>query len=769
MYKKNKFIYSLLLAFPLLFSQTAMAEVFPVKKIKIVGLERISRDTVLNYLPVKRGQVVDSEETGEILRALYATGFFSDVRIDRNTNALIITVVENPVIGSLRFSGNKEINDKKLREVLTAARFTEGRVFNDAVLVNIKQSLINEYKNQSYEDVVVTVDTQMEARHRVAVSIKVSEGKVTKVKKIVIIGNQHFTTSKLLKEMKLSASGIFSYFTSNDHYSEMKLNEDLESLRNFYLDRGYLQFRIDSHQVDFPQMGKKSNKHGAIITVHITEGPVYTIKGYAVDIDDSVAAFKGMKPSLLRLVQLKRGTVFSRSAVMQTNTAFTNYLAARGYAFPDLGVEPEVDESAHQVLIHFKVNPRHLYYVRRINFLGHTKTSDFVLRREMRQLEGDLYSMPRIEESKRRLSNLGYLENVQVTPSPVPGHADRVDLNFQVKEVSATTASVQAGYSDTEGLLYGANFNQLNFLGLGRSLAFAFERSEYARTFSVAYNNPYYTEEGMSRGFKLYSQKVMPGHMDLSSYARDGYGADMQYSVPISDYSRLDFGYGYEYTRITVGTNPANEIASYLGQHGNRFNQYKINGGWSRSTYNSSIFTTKGVKQQLGVEVGLPLDHRSLDYYIVNYNIGAYHPLVKRWTLGFRGDVGYAGGYGHSGSDLPFFKNFYAGGIDSVHGFEASSLGPRDSHGGPLGGNILTTASMGLILPDSEHVRTTLFADAGNVYKNNFDFGALRYSVGAAVQWRTALAPLVFSFAKPLKTRTGDRLRSFQFTVGTSL
>lgn len=771
MYYKNisRFIYLSLFSLPLLFSQAAMAEVFSTEKIKILGLERISRDTVLNYLPVKRGQVVDSEETAEILRVLYETGFFSDVRIGRKANALVITVVENPVIGRLSFFGNKEISDKKLREVLTASGFTEGRVFSDAVLVNIKQSLINEYKNQSYEDVLVTVDTQMEARHRVAVSIKVSEGKVTKVGKITIVGNQHFSTSKLLKKMKLSTSGIFSYFTSDDHYSEMKLNEDLESLRNFYLDKGYLQFRIDSHQVDFSKVGGKSNKHAAIITIRITEGPVYAIKGYTVDIDESVVEFKAMKPKLLRLVQLKRGAVFSRSAVLQTNESFMNYLAAHGYAFPNLSVEPEVDESTHQVLVHFKVNPRHLYYVRRINFAGHTKTSDFVLRREMRQLEGDLYSMPKIEESKRRLSNLGYLENVQVTPSRVPGHADRVDLNFQVKEVSATTASVQAGYSDTEGLLYGANFNQLNFLGLGRSLAFAFERSEYARTFSVAYNNPYYTEDGMSRGFKIYSQKVMPGRIDLSSYARDGYGADMQYSRPISDYSRLDFGYGYEYTRITVGRNPASEIASYLGQHGNRFNQYKINGGWSRSTYNSSIFTTKGVKQQLGVEVGLPLEKRSLDYYIVNYNIGAYHPLVKRWTVGFRGNLGYAGGYGRSGSDLPFFKNFYAGGIDSVHGFEGSSLGPRDSHGGPLGGNILTTASVGLILPDSEHVRTTLFADAGNVYKNNFDFGDLRYSVGLGVQWRTALAPLVFSFAKPLKTGPGDRLRSFQFTVGTSL
>lgn len=763
-----KFILSLF-SLTLLFSQTAMADVFLAKKIKIIGLERISRDTVLNYLPVKRGHVVDSQETAEMLRALYATGFFSDVRVGKKANALIISVVENPVIGSLRFSGNKEINDKKLREVLTASGFTEGRVFSDAVLANIKQSLINEYKNQSYEDVIVTVDTQIETRNRVAVSIKVSEGKVTKIKKIVIIGNQHFSTSKLLKEMKLSPSGIFSYFTSDDNYSEMKLNEDLESLRNFYLDKGYLQFRINSHQVDFRELNKKSNKHLAVITIRITEGPVYAIKGYAVDIDDSVAEFRAMKLSLLRLVQLKRGALFSRSAVMQTNTAFTHYLAAHGYAFPDLDVEPEVDESTHQVFIHFKVNPSHLYYVRRINFIGHNKTSDFVLRREMRQLEGGLYSMPRIEESKRRLSNLGYLENVQVTPSPVPGHTDRVDLNFQVKEVSATTASVQAGYSDTEGLLYGANFNQLNFLGVGKSLAFAFERSEYARTFSIGYNNPYYTDDGMSRGFKIYSQKVMPGRVDLSSYARDGYGADVQYSTPISDYSRLDFGYGYEYTRITVGYNPANEIASYLGKHGNRFNQYKINGGWSRSTYNSSIFTTQGVKQQLGVEVGLPFDHRSLDYYIINYNIGAYHPLVKRWTVGLRGDLGYAGGYGRSGSDLPFFKNFYAGGIDSVHGFEASSLGPRDSHGGPLGGNILSTASIGLILPDSEHVRTTLFADAGNVYKNNFDFGALRYSVGAAVQWRTALAPLVFSLSKPLKTRPGDRLRSFQFTVGTSL
>ena len=762
-YKNNTPLFTLVFFLAsLFFAQITMANILPEQKIKIIGLERITRDTVIHYLPVKNGHI-DTEKTAEILRVLYATDFFSDVRIAFVQNNLVITVVENPVIGLLRISGNKEINDKKLREVLTVAGLTEGRVFSDAVLASIKQALLSEYQNQSYYNVSVMANTQKESRNRILINIKISEGKIAKINKIIITGNKQFSSHRLLKEIKLSSSGLFTFFTGSDHYSEMKLNEDLESLRNFYLDKGYLQFHVDAQKIDFPKVKNKADKRAVVINVHITEGPVYFIKGYAIASDNA-----GIKSGLSRLVLLKKGDVFSRSVIMNINTAFTNYLAASGYAFPHIAIEPEIDESAHQVFIHFKVEPGHLYYIRHINFLGNIKTSDFVLRREMRQLEGDIFSMPRIEESKRRLSNFGYLENIQVTPTPVPGHGDRVDLNYQVKEVSATTASVQAGYSDTEGLLYGANFNQINFMGTGKSLAFAFERSEYARTFSVGYNNPYYTDAGMSRGFKIYSQKVMPGRVDLSSYARDGYGADLQYSVPISDYDRLDFGYGYEYTRISVGRNPAEEITNYIRQYGNRFNQYKINGGWSRSTYNNSIFTTKGIRQQFGVELGLPLDSRSLDYYIMNYNIGAYHPLVKRFTLGFRGALGYGHGYGHSGTDLPFFKNFYAGGIDSVHGFEASSLGPRDSRGSPLGGNVLTTASVGIILPDGEHVRTTVFADAGNVYHDRLDPGALRYSTGVSVQWRTALAPLVFSLSKPLHSRAGDRLRSFQFTVGTS-
>lgn len=750
----------------LFFMQIAAAETFSLQRIKIVGLERVSRETVVSYLPLRKGRTLDSQQSREILRALYATNFFSDVQLSKQGNDLIITVVENPVIGALRISGNKEIADKKLREVLTATGFIEGRVFSYAVLANIKQALLNEYRNQSYNDVNITVDTTQETRNRVVVNIKISEGAVAKVKKITLMGNKHFSSTRLLKEMKLTTSGLFTFFTSSDHYSELKLEEDLENLRNFYLDRGYLKFHIDSHQVEFSKVKNKSDKRSVVITIHLTEGPVYTLSGFAVNIKDG--KFAAMQADLNRMIKLKKGSVFSRSAIMNINTALSNYLAARGYAFPTIDVDPQIDEASRQVFIRFNVNPQHLYYVRRINFLGNAKTADFVLRREMRQLEGGLYSMPKIEESKRRLSNLGYLENVQVTPKPVPGHPDRVDLDYQVKEVSATTASVQAGYSDTEGLLYGANFNQLNFMGVGKSLALAFERSEYARTFSVAYNNPYYTESGVSRGFKLYSQKVMPGRVDLTSYARDGFGGDLQYSVPISDYSRFDFGFGYEYARISMGRAPAIEIANFVRRFGSHFNQYKINGGWTRSTYNSSIFTTKGVRQQLSMEVGVPIDSRSLNYYIINYNIGAYHPLPKRFTVGFRGDIGYGRGYGKSGTELPFFKNFFAGGIDSVHGFEASSLGPRDSHNRPFGGNVLSTANLGLILPDGEHLRTTLFADAGNVYKDRLDLNTLRYSIGIGVQWRTPLAPLVFSLAKPLNARKTDNLRNFQFTVGTS-
>jgi len=740
----------------------AFADQFVIHKIKVEGNHRVSVGTILSYLPVKEGDKIDSSQTSDIIRALYNTGFFSDVKLTQNKGTLIVTVIERSVIGSINISGNKKVTDKQLLEVLKNAGLSEGQAFDNSAFTELERALVQQYYSLGYYGVKIQTSIVPEQRNRVAVNVKVTEGPAAKITSIKIIGNHEFTEKQLLKNFSLSPSSFFAltFFTHADQYAKEKLDADLEKLHTFYLDRGYLHFNIDAAQVSITP-----DKKHIYINIYITEGHVFTIRGYSLTGD-----FIGHRDQFQALVDLRRGDVFSRKKILDIQSAMNELFGNYGYGMPVIRIDPNINETTHQVFVNFVVEPGKRVYVRRINFTGNTKTDDEVLRREMRQQEGGVFSLSKINESKRRLSNLGYLQDVDSKVEPVPGHCDQVDLLFKVKEVSAVSANFQAGYSDADGFLYGVSLNDQNFLGTGKSVSMGFDHSLDYQTYNVSYYNPYFTINNISLLLNAYLQQNQPGRISLTAYTSDVYGASATYGIPFSDYNRLSFGYGYEVIKIGTSIASSEQVIDFINDNGNVFNELKLMTGWSFTNQDRAIFPTRGLAQAISIEAGFPVGSNSMDYYKSNYTLSWYHPVISSFIAHARAQLGYGNGFGKTKS-LPFFKNYYAGGIDSVRGYQVSSLGPLGSDGNPLGGNFLTTGSLSLIFPNpvGEALRTSVFADVGNVYDDTFAVSQLRGSYGLQGEWRSPLGPLVFSIAKTMMTHSGDRKDFFQFNIGTSI
>lgn len=753
------FIKRLMISIVLLFYVTCIwaASSFIVKDIHVEGLQRVSLGTFLSYMPIKKGDRLDYSESSKIIEALYKTGFFSNISLSRRNNELIVKVIENPTIGALRISGNKQIKTQKLLEALKQQGFAEGEVFDRSVLVGVKQALLQEYYNLGHYNVRVDTKITSQPRNRVSIDINVFEGPVAKIKEIKIIGNRKFSDHQLLKEFTLSTPNLWSFFTHTGQYSKEKLDADLEKLRSFYLDRGYLRFKINSTQVSITP-----DKQYVYIIIHVIEGPVYTVS--SVDLSGNLL---GKGSQIFKLIDIHKGDVFSRKKVVDIDTRITEFLGDFGYAFADVNPQPKVDHAKHQVRINFKVDPKQLVYVRRISFLGNTKTADYVLRREMRQMEGALYSLSDIEESKRNLANLGYLQDIGTQLKPVPSHPDQVDLQTHLKEASSAAASLQFGYSDMDGFIYGASVNERNFMGTGKDVGLQFNNSQYNNVYSFHYYNPYYTKNHVSLGFDLYYQNVNPRKLKyVSDYATDVFGGSATYGIPISEYSRLNFGYGYEHTRLRTSMNSAKEIRDFIDRYGKSFDTVKVNSSWQYSSLDKFPFPTKGFMQSLGLEVGLPI--HKLEYYKANYDATWYRPITKLFIMDVHGYFGYGNGYGIM-HGLPFFENYFAGGIGSVRGFSANTLGPRDSYGDAIGGNVSVYGSLGLIIPSpTPSIRPSLFLDAGNVYEKKLSLSDLRYSTGIQVEWYTPIAPLIFSLGFPIREEPGDETEPFQFQIGVS-
>ena len=744
----------------------AASDNFVVRDINVTGLQRVTKGTVLNYIPVQVGEEISPSSTGQIIKTLYDTGFFQSVSLERKGSTLIVNVIERATIGSISVVGNKEIPSDKMKEFLKQMGLVKGRIFQKASLERLEKELKQAYVSRGKYNSRLDTKIASLTDNRVAITITVSEGRVSRIKAINIVGAHDFSKNELLPELALSTTGVFTYFSKKDQYSKPAMDASLEALRSFYLDRGYLKFNIVSSQVLLSPDRKE-----VFININIDEGPQYHFSGYG---------FAGQlilpKQKLDPLVQVKMGDVFSRKKVTETISAIGLALGDVGYGFPAISAEPQIDEHNKTVFITFMVEPGRHVYVRRINFHGNTKTGDYVLRSVIRQEEGGLLSLHNIKESERQLKLLGYLKNVDVKTNPVPGANNQVDLDVQVEEAPSAEASASIGYG-TNGYQFNTSVNQHNFLGTGRSMGAAFNASKWGQDYSLNYYNPFYSDTGIGRGASLYYSRVDPRNLNVSTYSSNRYGGDINYNFPLGEASSFQLGYGYQDIDIrSVGF--VIPIQNFVRIYGTHFQEIRLTSGWNRNTYDQMPYPTRGFNQQAMAFVALPATSNSLTYYKSSYQAHLYYPLYKGWIFSILGNMGFGNSFNDNG--LPFFENYYAGGTaqpGQVRGYDSYSLGPRDNYGNSMGGNFLINGTAGLILPyplSRDSVRTSIFSDVGNVFSQGTPIalrggspGPLRYSAGVSVEWRSPFGPLAFSIAKALNPQPTDQTQLFQFALSS--
>lgn len=743
------------------------ADGFIVRDIKVTGLQRVSVGTVLNYLPVQVGEEIGANSTGQIIRALYDTGFFQVVSLERQGNTLIVNVVERATIGSVTLVGNKELPTDKMKELLKQMNLVKGRVFQRSSLERLENELKQAYNARGKYNARIETQVSPLTEDRVAITVTISEGRVSRIREIKFIGIKDFSQNDLLPEMTLSQSGLFTYFTKKDQYSKAEMDVSLEAIRSFYLDRGYLKFNVVSSQVML-----SPDKKDVFINIHIEEGPQYKFAGAAA-LGKTVLS----KEKIDSLIQVKAGDVFSRKKVTESISVIGLALGDEGFGFPAINAEPRIDEKNKTVFINFVIDPGRHVYVRRIDFHGNVKTGDYVLRNVIRQDEGALLSLHNIKESERQLRLLSYLKNINIKTTPVPGANNQVDLDVQVEEAPSAEATASLGYG-TNGPQFNAAFNQHNFMGTGRSAGISFNASYWGQQYALNYYNPFYTNTGIGRGMNVYYETVDPEKLDISAYSADKVGGDVNYSLLLSERSSVQAGYGFQNLHIkSIGS--VQQIQNFVKLYGDNFNEIRLSAGWNRNSYDQLPFPNRGINQQLTALVALPGDSDSLSYYKTSYTAHLYQPITHGFIFSLLGNIAYGNGFNNK--SLPFFENYYAGGIaqpgGQVRGYESYSLGPQDIYGNPLGGNFLVAGTASLILPyplSRDNVRTSIFADAGNVFAKGTpaaltgtDTGPLRYSAGVSLEWRSPFGPLAFSLSKPLNMQLGDRSQAFQFSLSS--
>lgn len=767
-----------------LFIQSAYAVSFTVRRIEIKGNQRLSTSAVLSYLPIHVGQSFDTDRSAPVIQALYKSGYFSDVSLYRSGDTLIVRVKEMPIISRIWFTGNKKIDDKKLKPVLKKLGLQIGDVYNAQKLAELKMGLIQAYKNIGRYDVTITSDITHGRYNTVSVHVVVKEGITTKVGGIRFIGNHAFSGHTLRGQFTLTTPGLFTFFTNHDLYSPYQLDLDLQSLQAFYLNHGYLEFRILSKKVTMIKGGKR-----ALIVIRLYEGPVYHITGY------KIAGKYAHNHDIQKIYHdIHPGQVFSRQQLIMMNQQVADYFANQGYAFPKVNAVPQMNSVKKTVFLNLTIEPGKRVYVRFINVSGNGRTTGKALRYQMRQYEGSAYSLVNINESKRRIANLPYFKNIQVTPQPVPGSSNQVDLNYHVEPQSAGRASIQGGYSDVDGFLYGASISDPNFMGTGKFAQIGFQNSAYAQQYSFGYTNPFYTTYGMSRGFSVYYTHTTPNDVNLDTYTMDTYGLNINYSMPLSEFNYLSFGFGYSH--VAIGhVNPLTVSPGafqFMLLHHSPYNDITGTLGLIHSSLNRAVFPTNGNYQNLSVAFGAPVFGTSLSYYQVAYNGRWYWHLGR--TSGFvlhpHVMLGYGDGYGDINS-LPFFLNYYGGGIDTLLGYEPNTLGPQNPNdpGNSVGGNVQIFGGVNLIFPNgiSQNVSTSLYLGFGNVYQTHktagnpgnpsimpttyepVAFNNLRWSAGLLVSWNSPFGVISVGYGMPFNVKPGDQVQQFGFTFGTSL
>ncbi len=752
---------------------TASAGTFRVSDIRVEGLQRIAAGTVFNSLPVKIGDTTTDDVTATTIRTLYATGFFEDVSVERDGTVLVVTVRERPAIAEIIITGNKDLSTDDLKVALKDIGLAEGRVFNRSVLDRIEQELNRQYFARGKYGVEIQSTVSPLERNRVRVSIEILEGQNARIKQINIIGNEDFTEKELLGRFKLSRTKWHSFYSKSDQYSKQKLAGDLESLRSFYLDRGYIQFEIRSTQVTI-----SPNKKDIYVTVGIKEGDIYSVSDIELAGEPSVPAER-----LFPLIHVRRGEPFSRKSTTQSAERISNLLADEGYAFANVNTIPEIDEEGKTVEIIFFVDPGKRVYVRRVNMKGNTKTRDEVLRRELRQMEAAWFSTELVRKSRERLQRLGYFDDVNIETPAVPGSADQVDVDVTVKEKASGNILAGVGFSQSQGLIFNASVTQNNFLGTGKRISFAFDNSRSSRLYRLAYTNPYYTIDGISRGFELAYRETDFSELHSADYLTDVGNAGVSFGLPISDTSRASLGIRYQYTHFTAGNSLL--ALAFQEENGDNFNDFLLALAYTKDSRDKAVFPTKGGLQSFLTEISVP--GSDLQYYRLTYRHRHYVPLTRRFTFSFRTDLGYGGGFGGT-SSIPFFQNFFAGGPRSVRGWTENTLGPRETtfNRDPVGGNAKITGSIELFAPPpiggdfEKSLRFGAFFDFGNVWSTSsptlfglelvsptgFNISELRYSTGLSAVWLSPVGALSVSIAYPLNEKEDDDTQVFQFGFG---
>ena len=773
------------------------AESFTISDIRVNGLQRVSAGSVFGALPLNVGEQADDRRLVESTRALFKTGFFQDIQLGREGNVLVITVVERPSVASIQIEGNKAISTEDLMKGLKQSGLAEGEIFQRATLEGVRNELQRQYVAQGRYSATVETEVIPQPRNRVGLKVNINEGTVAAIQHINVVGNTKFADDDLIDLFELKTTNWLSFFKNDDKYAREKLSGDLERLRSYYLDRGYINMDIASTQVSITP-----DKKHVYITVNVNEGEKYTVRDVKLSGD-----LKVPEDQVKSLLLVQKDQVFSRKLMTTTSELITRRLGNEGYTFANVNGVPTPHDEDHTVDITFVVDPGKRAYVNRINFRGNTKSADEVLRREMRQMEGGWASTYLIDQSKARLERLGFFKEVNVETPAVPGVDDQVDVNYAVEEQASGSITASVGFAQSAGLILGGSITQNNFLGTGNKVSIGLTRSEYQSRYNFGYVDPYWTADGVSLGYNAFYRTTdyKDLNVDVASYAIDSLGAGVNIGYPISETSRLTFGFTAQQDKIKTGVYTTDEIFDFVRREGDQFLNFKASVGWSESTLNKGVLATRGHSQSLTAEATTP--GSDLSFFKLDYRGQLFQPLSDNYTVRLHTELGYGDGYG-STSGLPFYENYYAGGFNSVRGFKDSTLGPRgtpsrgqavtgnqgtlpDSNNDALafGGNVLIQGGAELLFPlpfvkDQRSLRTSVFWDVGNVFDskcqqitnpsgvksqtecNDISLSNLASSVGVGVTWVTALGPLSFALAMPIKKPDNAETQIFQFSLG---
>ncbi|WP_183723124.1 MULTISPECIES: outer membrane protein assembly factor BamA [Paraburkholderia] len=737
---------------------------FVVQDIRIEGLQRVEPGTVFAYLPIKQGDTFSDDKASEAIRALYATGFFNDVRIATEGGVVVVQVQERPAIGTIDFAGIHEFDKDNLTKALRAVGLSQGRYYDKALVDKAEQELKRQYLTRGFYAAEVTTTVTPIDRNRVGLLFSVVEGPSAKIRQINFIGNKTYSSGTLLDEMQLSTPNWFSWYTKNDLYSKEKLTGDLENVRSYYLNHGYLEFNIDSTQVSI-----SPDKKDMYLTIGIHEGEPYKISGVHL-----AGNLLDREAELNKLVKIKAGDRFSAEKLQAATKAIVDKLGEYGYAFATVNALPQINQANHTVDLTLQVDPSRRVYVRRINVVGNTRTRDEVVRREMRQLESSWFDSSRLALSKDRINRLGYFTDVDVTTVPVEGTADQVDVDVKVTEKPTGAITLGAGFSSTDKVVLSAGVSQDNVFGSGTSLSVNVNTAKSYRTLAVTQVDPYFTVDGIKRITDVYYRTYQPLYYSTdSSFKIITAGGDLKFGIPFSEVDTVFFGVGFEQDRLDVDDATPQAYKDYVNAFGRVSNNIPLTIGWSRDARDSALIPSRGYFLQANAEYGTPVG--STQYYKTDVQAQYYYSFARGFVLGMNFQAGYGNGLG--GKPYPIFKNYYAGGIGSVRGYEPSSLGPRDAKtNDPIGGSKMVVGNIELTfpLPGTGYDRTLrvfTFIDGGNVWGDegtSIGSNGLRYAYGVGLAWISPIGPLKLSLGFPVTKHEGDQYQKFQFQIGTA-